>query len=99
METKPLNTFYEDGNFIVEYEVHEGVAYLHCRVFCFNSKVLRKMYDVFAALQLYFEANKINTMRSITKNTKFCELLNGKTIGHVVHENERYEVVEWDSRF
>ena len=96
MEMKPRKTFYEDGNFILEYETLDGVAYLHCRVFKFNTRVLRTIYNEFVRLQEHLKSEGISLMRAVTPNPKFCELFNGKAVSYIYHGLERYEVVEWE---
>lgn len=96
MEMKPRKTFYEDGNFILEYEILDEVAYLHCRVFKFNSKVLRTIYNEFVRLQEDMKAQGIFLLRAVTPNPKFCELFNGKAVSYIFHGLKRYEVVEWE---
>lgn len=96
MEMKPRKTFYEDSNFILEYEILDGVAYLHCRVFKFNTKVLRILYNEFVRLQEAMKAEGIHLLRAVTPNPKFCELFNGKVVSYIIHDLKRYEVVEWE---
>lgn len=87
--------FYEDDNFVVEFAIYERIAYLHCRVYNWNHKVLRKLYMVSGEL-LNFLAKECDEAITVTPNPKFAELMGGRFVKTVIAYDNEYEVYKWD---
>jgi hypothetical protein len=98
MQTKTRKPYYKDEQFIVEYEIVNEKLFLHCDVTHFNSKVLRRMYDVFATMKQDFAKRGFAEMITVTPNPKFCELFNGQRGQRMVFNEKEYEVVTWALR-
>lgn len=97
METQYHKTvFYKDESFIVETEVFEGVLYLHCEVYKWNSSSLRRGYWVFSELKKEATERGFSKMRAIMINPKFTELFNAHHLKSIQIEGKDYEVMEWE---
>lgn len=96
MQIRTPKTYYKDSNFILEYEIIENKPVLHCNVEHFNTRVLRKMYNVFVNIQKDFAREGFTEMYTVTPNPKFCELFNGIRKQKFMHEGKEYEVVVWE---
>jgi len=97
METaSPKELYYEDKDFKLELEKHEGILYLHCVVTNWTPSSLRRGYLVFTRLQQDALDNGFSKMRTITPNPKFVELFNAYYLPSIEIEGKTYEVMEWD---
>ena len=98
METKSLKqTYYQDNNFSVEYELAENILNLHCNVINFTTNVLRTMNYVFGKLMNEAREKGYEQLMTVTPNPRFAKLFAGKYQDTLVDDTgKEYEVYTWD---
>lgn len=92
----PKQTYYEDENFVLSYEMDDSLVVVHCDVTDFKLSALKKGYEVFANFMNFVECHGINVIATITPNPKFAKLLGGRWVSTLIHEEKEYEVLVWD---
>ena len=88
--------YYEDENFVLAYEIKNGMIAVHCDVSNFKLSALRKGYEVFANFLNFASAKGFKIVCTLTPNPKFAKLLGGESVGKFTHEEKEYEVVIWE---
>jgi len=87
------NTLFENEDFVLEGQEHEGALLLHCRVIDWKLSTLKKMYSVFADV-----VSKNDKVMTITPNPKFAKLFGGRVIKTFEEGGVEYEVILWDTK-
>lgn len=95
MEPGSFN-FYDGEDFSLSYDVLEDRACLHCRVFQWNHRTLRKLYDQLARLLSFMEKQGAKAVYTISPNPKFCELMGGLYCADIQYNNQPYKVYKWE---
>lgn len=96
METQsPKNTFYEDENFILQWEEWENRLLVHCEVHRWTPSVLKHGYKKFVEIHQYSKDWGYEYMFTVSPNPKFVKLFGGEVVGKVQFDNKEYEVIVW----
>lgn len=97
METQSRKqVFYEDENFLVEYEFYQDTPVLHCQVYHWTPRTARKSFIIFLRLEDFFKEQGYDRMISVSPNPEFCLMYGAKRGESLVHEGKEYEVMQWD---
>lgn len=88
--------FYKDEDFTFSFFYQNNTALLHCEVEKWNTKVLRKMYEVFGVFREFCKRDGIEKIGTVTPNPKFAKLFGAKALGKSSFLGKEYEVMQWD---
>ncbi len=86
---------YQDEDFIISFDMLNGVPSLHCEVFKWTPKTLRRGLRVFAELEKQFKERGFNTLISLSPNPEFCRMLGAKSKGKFLYNDKEHEVMVW----
>jgi len=95
METQSRNLFYQDDDFILEWEEWENKLLVHCNVSTWKPSVLKRGYSKFCEILQYSRDCGYEYMFTVSPNPKFARLFGGDAIGTVWYYNKEYEVIVW----
>lgn len=88
------HTFYEDEDFILQYNFDKGQVLIHCEVDKWSLSSLKKGYRIFAEMMDTFRSVGYEKFYTVTPNPKFCELLGGTKIEGF--KENGHEVYVWE---
>lgn len=96
---KTLNTIFivndEDFSFKIADE-GRGIANLHCDVFKWTPRTLRKGYRAFAKAMKLLKSDGFRSVITITPNPKFALLFGGEVVNAAMIDGIYYEVIKWE---
>lgn len=89
--------FYRDDDFTLEYNVWNNIWFIHCDVWNWSVKSLKKGLRVFRSMHKEALEQHATGLMTITPNPKFCQLLAGEFVGKVYDQQQKeYEVYKWE---
>lgn len=93
-------TVYAGTDFWAQGELCEGLLFLHCDVYKWDRKTLRKIKE---GLQILHEGLRNQygydkPIFSYTENPRWCKLIGGKYHNSFEHEGRHFEVFKWESK-
>lgn len=95
METQRFE-FDRNDSYLFEYSFKHGAIFLHCTVYSWKPSVLKRMYRTFSKFTSFLQGKGVTRFYSVTPNSKFTLLFNGKIEGVVYENGKKYEVVKWE---
>lgn len=88
--------FFENKDYILEYQEIDGSIVLHCIVYNWTVSALKHGYRKFAELLDEAEAKGYRCAYTITPNPKFAKLFGGRVVNTLLYQNKKYEVIVWE---
>lgn len=99
MEIQQLkNTYWASEDFLVQYEIENGIVLAHCLVYSWKPSVLKLGYSVFKSFYEQCKKDGMEAIVTVTPNPKFVKLFGGETLMTLEHNDKTYEVIVWDLR-
>ena len=95
METLKFN-FDINDSYVFSYSLYDGEVFIHCYVNDWSPSVLKMMYRTFSKFTSFLQGQGVTRFYSVTPNSKFTLLFNGKIEGVVYENGKKYEVVKWE---
>lgn len=85
----------EDFTFKME-DAGLKVANLHCEVYRWSPRVLRKCYQAFAKGMNLLIRDGFKRVVTCTPNPKFAYMFGGVYVDSFLYEGAYYEIIEWE---
>lgn len=89
-------TFYDDGNLVLEYEVYAGYAYMHSTIKSWKLSVYKTGCRVLNSFLTHTKEAGLKGVYTISPNPRYCELFGGKYVNSITVEGKQYEVFKWE---